>query len=307
MILCCGEALIDMLPRQLPDGSDVYLPVTGGAIFNTAITLGRLGAASGFLSGLSDDLFGDMLRESLRVSGVDDSLCILSDRPTTLAFVRLAGGQAQYRFYDEASAGRMIDIGDMPAIPASVRALHFGAISLIAEPCGSTFEAIALREAPGRVISLDPNIRPGFIEDEQAHRARIERMIAVSDIVKVSDEDLGWLDGGEGGEAAIAAWLGGATSVVAVTRGARGAEFHTRRGVLHMAPEPAAVVDTVGAGDSFNGGFLHGLARDGLLDKGTLARVRPEALRGAAALAVKVAAVTVSRAGANPPWASELA
>ena len=307
MIICCGEALIDMLPRQLPDGSNVYLPVAGGAVFNTAITLGRLGADAGFFSGLSSDMFGELLRKSLEDSKVDHSLCLTSTRPTTLAFVKLVDGNAQYQFYDEASAGRMITADDLPAMPGTVTALHFGAISLIPEPCGSAYEALALREAANCVISLDPNIRQSFIQDEDAYRDRLSRMIAAADIVKVSDEDLEWLADGAPPEETAAEWLSKGTAVVAITRGSNGAHVHTRRGKLEVPARKVEVVDTVGAGDSFNGGLLHGLDQAGLLDKAALRKAEPEALRSAVELAVQVAAVTVSRAGANPPWESELA
>ena len=310
MIVCCGEALIDMLPRRLPTGEEVYLPVAGGAVFNTAITLGRLGAKAGFFSGISSDMLGEVLQDSLRESNVDFSLSHISGRPTTLAFVKLVDGNAQYQFYDEASAGRMITPEDLPHLPDEVDALHFGAISLIPEPCGATYETLALSEAPRRVISLDPNIRPGFITDAEAHRARIHRMIAVADIVKVSDEDLHWLEpeirSDEDGENVIRSWLSGGTSVVLMTKGSEGAHLFTANGDIRVPARKVEVVDTVGAGDSFNGGFLHGLSKAGLLDKQKLASAGPESLQAAAELAVRVAAVTVSRAGANPPWEHEL-
>jgi len=306
MILCCGEALIDMLPRQLPDGSDVYLPVAGGAVFNTAITLGKLGADAGFFSGLSSDMFGEMLRQSLEDSAVDHSLSVTSPRPTTLAFVKLVDGNAQYQFYDEASAGRMIAANDLPDMPHNVSAMHFGAISLIPEPCGSAYEALALREEANRVISLDPNIRRSFIEDEDAHRARLARMIAVADIVKVSDEDLEWLAHGVSAKDTVAGWLSEGTSLVAVTCGGDGAHVYMNSGRIDVPARKVEVVDTVGAGDSFNGGLLHGLNKAGLLDKAALRKADPEALRSAVELAVQVAAITVSRAGANPPWESEI-
>ena len=306
MILCCGEALIDMLPRQLPDGSEVYLPVAGGAVFNTAITLGRLGANAGFFSGLSSDMFGEMLRQSLEDSAVDHRLCVTSPRPTTLAFVKLVDGNAQYQFYDEGSAGRMIAADDLPDMPDSVSAMHFGAISLIPEPCGNAYEALALREAANRVISLDPNIRRSFIQDENAYRARLARMIAVADIVKVSDEDLDWLAHGASPGDTVAGWLSEGTSMVAITRGGDGAHIHTCDRRIDVPARKVEIIDTVGAGDSFNGGLLHGLSMAGLLDKAALRRAEPEALRSAVELAVQVAAITVSRAGANPPWVSEL-
>ncbi len=195
MILCCGEALIDMLPRETTAGEAAFAPYAGGAVFNTAIALGRLGAPAGFFSGLSTDLFGVQLAETLAASQVETDLCARSDRPTTLAFVRLTNGQASYAFYDENTAGRLLAPADLPALPDRVSTLFFGGISLVNEPAAATYEALMAREAPRRVTMLDPNIRPGFIADAAAYRARIGRMIALADILKLSDEDLHWLEG----------------------------------------------------------------------------------------------------------------
>ncbi len=109
MILCCGEALIDMIASPTADGEVAFVPHAGGAIFNTAIALGRLGASVGLVSGLSSDLFGDLLRARLAASSVDARHALTSDRPTTLAFVQLSNGHARYTFYDENSAGRVLD------------------------------------------------------------------------------------------------------------------------------------------------------------------------------------------------------
>ena len=306
MIICCGEALIDMLPRQSSDGDDVFLPVPGGAIFNTAIGLGRLGEPAGFVSGLSTDMFGDQLVEALQHSRVDTSLAIRSDRPTTLAFVRLTDGHATYSFFDENSAGRMVRVEDLPDLPDGVEALHFGAISLIPEPCGSAYEALMQRHAGDAVISLDPNIRPGFITDEMAHRARMERMVALSDIVKVSDEDLDWLAPDRSAEETIKAWLAEGCAIVLITRGAEGVDVHTRQSAFQVAARKVDVVDTVGAGDTFNAGLLAGLRRAGHLKKIALATISEQNLRPAVDLAVRVAAHVVGQAGANPPWQEEL-
>ena len=131
MILSCGEALIDMLPRVTTGDEPAFAPYPGGAVFNTAIALGRLGAPSAFLSGLSTDLFGRMLTDALEASRVDTALAIRSDRPTTLAFVTLTNGQASYAFYDENTAGRMIAEADLPTLPETVEALFFGGLFLM--------------------------------------------------------------------------------------------------------------------------------------------------------------------------------
>ncbi|MDI3335330.1 carbohydrate kinase [Defluviimonas aestuarii] len=306
MILSCGEALIDMLPRKTEAGEDAFAPYPGGAVFNTAIALGRLGAPSAFLSGLSTDLFGAVLTDALTASEVDSALAVRSARPTTLAFVRLVNGQASYAFYDENTAGRMLTPADMPALPDTVAAMFFGGISLVGDPCGSAYEALMTREAASRVTMLDPNIRPGFITDELAYRARIGRMLALSDIVKVSDEDMRWLEGpGDIGEVAERLLARG-PKVVFVTEGAEGAHGFTARHQIFVPARKVTVTDTVGAGDTFNAALLAALHRDGLLTKPALAELTPDALEAALTLGCAAAAVTVSRAGANPPWAREI-
>ncbi|MGG7517324.1 carbohydrate kinase family protein [Allorhizobium undicola] len=306
MILCCGEALIDMLPRETTLGEAGFAPYAGGAVFNTAIALGRLGVPSAFFTGLSDDMMGDILRETLRKSHVDFSYCATLSRPTTIAFVKLVDGHASYAFYDENTAGRMIGEADLPAIGDDCEALHFGAISLIPEPCGSTYEALMRREHERRVISLDPNIRPGFIKDKAAHLARIRRMAAMSDIIKFSDEDLAWF-GLEGDEETLARhWLHHGAKLVIVTRGADGAVAYSAAHKVEVPSEKVTVVDTVGAGDTFDAGVLASLKMQNLLTKQQVAHLSEAAIASALALGAKAAAVTVSRAGANPPFAAEI-
>lgn len=307
MILSCGEALIDMLPRRTEAGEDAFAPYPGGAVFNTAIALGRLGAPSGFLSGVSADLFGQMLTAALEQSGVDTAFLIRSARPTTLAFVTLRDGQASYAFYDENTAGRMIRPADLPTLPRTVEALFFGGISLMVEPGGAAYQTLMEREAAsGRVMMLDPNIRPSFIGDEAAYRARISRMIALADIVKLSDEDLRWLVGGQSITAGAESVLAQGPRAVFVTEGAYGAHAFTVAHSVFVPARRVEVVDTVGAGDTFNAGILAALHGAGALTKAGIAALSEDVLRAALTLGTRAAAVTVSRAGANPPWAREL-
>ncbi|MGZ9811095.1 carbohydrate kinase family protein [Pseudoroseicyclus sp. H15] len=303
-ILCCGEALIDMLPRETAAGEDAFAPYPGGSVYNTAIALGRLGAETAFFSGLSTDHFGTVLRRGLEASEVDASPAALSERPTTLAFVRLVNGQARYMFYDENTAGRMLAEADLP--PSGAEALFFGGISLVVEPCGAAYEALQAREAPARVTMLDPNIRPTFITDEVAYRARMERMIARADIVKISDEDLRWLSGEAPLEDLAAEMLAKGPKLVCVTEGAKGATGYHASGAVFVASQKAEVVDTVGAGDTFNAGVLASLSAGGLLTKPALAELTEAQIAAALELGAKAAGVVVARAGANPPWANEL-
>jgi fructokinase len=307
MILSCGEALIDMLPRTSTLGEACFAPYAGGAVFNTAIALGRLGAPSAFFSGVSNDMLGEILADSLTASKVDTRFLARSDRPTTVAFVKLVKGQATYAFYDEATAGRMLSTDQLPTLPAGVSTLFFGGISLVNDPAASTYEALQARESATRVTMIDPNIRPGFIAGKEAeYRARIERMIARADIVKLSDEDLHWLEG-QGDLAALARGiLAKGPKVVFITEGAKGARAVTATQDRFVAATPVTVVDTVGAGDTFNAGVLAALHQAGALTKAGVAALSDAALDAALSLGTRAAAVTVSRAGANPPWASEL-
>jgi len=305
MILCCGEALIDMLPRTTKSGDSAFVPVPGGAVFNTAIALGRLGVEAGFFSGLSSDFFGEILRESLNKSHVDSQLASVSDRPTTLAFVRFANGQARYAFYDENTAGRMLETADLPQIPGHIQTLFFGGISLVSEPCGSAYEALLLRE--GHCTSmLDPNIRPGFVTDEPTYRARLDRMMAQTDILKLSDDDLGWLYGEGDLHSQARDLIAKGAKLVLVTEGAKGATAYTAQHRVFVPAKPAQVVDTVGAGDTFNAGVLASLSAQGMLDKQALQAIGKPALIAALTYGIHAAAITVARAGANPPWKKEL-
>jgi len=304
MILSCGEALIDMLPRKTTAGEDAFAPYAGGAVFNTAIALGRLGAPSAFFSGLSADLFGDLLRRVLTESRVDSRPAHISARPTTLAFVRLVDGHATYAFYDENTAGRMLSAADLP--PVTADALFFGGISLVVDPCGAAYEALQAREAPAKVTMIDPNIRPGFITDETRYRARLDRMIGRADIVKLSDEDLHWLMG-SGDIADLARGiLAQGPNLVCITQGAKGGTGYTANHTVHAAAHKVAVADTVGAGDTFNAGILASLHTTGALTKARIAALDAATIQTALDLAVRAAAITVSRAGANPPWDHEL-
>lgn len=152
-----------MLPSQTSSGQTVLTPTSGGSVFNTAIALGRLDAPTKFFSGLSNDLFGQQLMQSLHASNVDTTHVVMSERPTTLAFIQLTDGQATYTFYDENSAGRMLKSNDIPNLPPEEKTLYFGGISLASEPCGDTYLELAQRYSSDNSVMVDPNIRPAFI------------------------------------------------------------------------------------------------------------------------------------------------
>ena len=307
MILSCGEALIDMLPRTSTQGEAAFAPYAGGAVFNTAIALGRLGAPSAFFSGISTDMLGEILADTLTASQVDTRYCARSPRPTTVAFVKLVNGQATYAFYDEGTAGLMLSQDDLPTLPATVSTLFFGGISLVNDPAASTYETLQARESATRVTMIDPNIRPGFIAGKEApYRARIGRMVARADIVKLSDEDLHWLMGPGDLTTLARAILAQGPKLVFITEGAAGARAVTATQDRFVAAQKVTVADTVGAGDTFNAGALCALHQAGALSKARIAALSDAELDAALSLGTRAAAITVSRPGANPPWANEL-
>ena len=308
MILCCGEALIDMIPKPALDEQEGFVPHAGGAVFNTALALGRLSAPAGMLTGLSTDMFGTQLLTSLQDSHVDTSHIITSDRPTTLAFVKLQDGQASYSFFDENSAGRMIRPADLPAVSDNVTTLFFGGISLASDPGAQTYAALLKRESHEKVVMIDPNIRAGFIQDQTLYRKRLYAMMGQSDIVKVSDEDLNWVSPTPASlrdKAEALLHLGPA--LVIVTKGQDGAFGVTASGKeIEIPAHPAKVKDTVGAGDAFNAGVLAKLSELGCLKKDALRSASCDTLAQAMDYGARVASVAVSREGANPPWANEV-
>lgn len=306
MIVCCGEALIDMLPRRTEAQETAFAPYVGGAVFNTAIALGRLDIPVSFFTGISTDFYGDMLKDTLLRSGVNLDPVKFSDRPTTLAFVRLVDGHATYLFYDENTAGRMLFPEDLPTIGDDVEAMHFSCISLIPEPCGSTYEALMRREHPKRVMMFDPNIRKNFIQDKPAHLARMKRMLAMADIVKLSDEDLEWFGETGSHEEIAARWLKLGPKLMVVTKGADGLVAFSARHAVSAPAQRVTVVDTVGAGDTINAGILGSLRDQGLLTKTAIAELGAAQIRAVLEFAAKAAAITVSRAGANPPTRAEM-
>lgn len=192
--------------------------------------------------------------------------------------------------------------GQLPPLPPDCRALLIGGISLTAEPCGSTVELFATSAARrGIPLMLDPNIRPQAIQDEPEYRARLDRLLALSHLVKLSAEDAAWLAPGTTPEETVGRILARGPGIVVLTCGAQGALALTRRHRLHAAAVPATVADSIGAGDSFNAAFLASLLRSDSLETPDSA-----ALTAALALATTAAAITVSRPGADPPWVHEL-
>ena len=299
---------MDFIPIDVPDQGRAYRPCPGGSLLNVARALGRLGIPTDMLCGISTDFFGDELVEGLRQSRVDARFVQRLDLPSTLGFVSLDRIEPSYAFYDAQAAERMWNaVPDQGAL-ADVTALQFGSMSLIREPAASAYEALFLREAGGpRLVSFDPNIRPSLVSDESAYRARLQRLLSVADIVKISAADLDWLMPGAAHDDVAGSWLEGRASLVVITRGADGVMGWTRRGQAQARAIPTTVIDTVGAGDSFTAGLLAGLHDREVLTPAGLGDLSDMMLHEVLALGQQVASMTCSRRGADAPWRDELA
>ncbi|MCQ8241151.1 carbohydrate kinase family protein [Rhizosaccharibacter radicis] len=306
-ILCCGEALIDFIPVDTADHGRAYSPCPGGSLYNVARALGRLRVPTHLACGMSTDFFGDQLLAGLRQSEVGTGFVQRLEAPTTLGFVTLDRAEPAYAFFDQGAAERIWQAVPEPDALEGVDALHFGSISLVREPAGSAYEAFFLRESGGRrVISFDPNIRESLVTNEDSFRARLDRLLARADIIKISGADLEWLMPGAAHDDVAARWLADGARLVVITQGANGVTGWTGRTRAHAMPIPTRVVDTVGAGDSFMAGLLAGLHENGLLRHEALAALDEAALHHALAVGQNTASITCSRRGADSPWREEL-
>lgn len=302
-VVVAGEALVDLVPR-----GDGLWPSAAGSPVNVAVGLGRLGVATAFCGTVSTDGFGDLLATRLNDADVGLELLRPVDAPTTLAVVHLdAEGRASYGFYLDGTSATAPTAATLPVLPDGA-ALHvsFGAVGPTQEPAGGALVHLLEREAGRRVVSLDPNVRPSAIGELAATVARLDAAIAASDVLKVSDEDVGLLHPGEDVESVAARWAEAGPALVVVTRGPDGAVAFGPFGRLEVPGQRVEVVDTVGAGDAFTSGLLAWLATSGLLDRGALRGAGQAELTAALEHAVQIAAITCTRPGADPPTAAEL-
>lgn len=294
MILVVGEAIVDVVER--PDGSRTEH--AGGSPANVAVGLGRLGLDVTLATAIGDDAYGVMIETHLKDSGVSLADGSRAPRLTSEAIAHLApDGSATYDFEVTWDPGLI-------TAPDGVEAVHTGSIAATLEPGADDVEMLLRELEPSVIVSLDPNIRPPLLPDHDDVARRIERLIGLADVVKVSDEDLLWLSPDEPGEAVAERWLEAGPAIVVITRGAKGSTAFARSGRLDVPSPPTPVVDTVGAGDSYMSGLLGGLHREGLLAgdrRDALHVIDGETLTRVTAGAAASATWTVARLGAEPP------
>ncbi len=314
VVAVVGEIVADAVlpPGGIVDGAAQLTVHPGGGPANTSVALARLGTRARFAGRISGGALGALCRAHLEASGVDLSASEAALEPATLAIARLnTAGAATYEFYidgtadwgwDDQTIGPVID-GPFTDGPAPV-AVHSGSLVLALAPSGPVIERLLARARPTMTVSIDPNLRPTLVPIAQ-YRAAIDRWAALADVLRLSEDDLDLLWPGWTPHQAAAHLHAKGVQLAVVSLGARGA-FASLRGESVQVPiAPTDLVDTVGAGDSFHGGLLHYLATTGHLG-GRLESLTPAALLLALTFASQVSAITCSRAGANPPWASEL-
>jgi fructokinase len=302
VILVGGEALYDLVPQG---SAEELRGHPGGGPFNTARTVGRLAQPVAYLGRLSTDRFGQQLEALLADDGVGLDCLVRTDDPTTLALAEVDhDGVARYRFYERGTAAPgLTPEAALEALPADVDILHVGTLGLALEPVASALEAVVERVAGRALIAVDPNCRPWVIKDPVAYRKRLDRVLGRSHLLKVSEEDLDYLQPAVPPIEAVRELLERGPTVGLLTRGPSGALVVTRTAEVAVPAPRAKVIDTIGAGDAFGGGFVAWWSERGL-GRDELAQI--DLVVEATRFACLVAARTCSRPGASPPWRHEL-
>jgi fructokinase len=302
VIVVGGEALVDLV-----DDSGSRRAVAGGGPFNTAVAFGRLNVPVAFLGAISRDAYGEILTQLLHDAGVDTSLEHRSDLPTPQATVHHGDdGRNSYTFSIAGTAFTDLSAELLPPLPASAWAIHVGTLALAVDPPADAYEALVDREAGGRCIILDPNVRPAIFGDADAYRPRFERLARLADIVKLSDDDAAWIYPDLPIAEVAELILGFGPRLVALTCGANGAVARSRVAAVDAPGIPVRVVDTVGAGDCFGAAFVAALVDEHALGPGLDRDVGEGVLRRALMYAVAASAVTCTRTGAVPPTRHEI-
>ncbi|MCG8453213.1 MAG: carbohydrate kinase [Spirochaetales bacterium] len=304
MILSSGEALIDFVPT--PQGD--YAPCPGGSPYNLAIAAARLGAPTGFLGKISRDFFGDMLCDRLIQEGVDMNLVRRSERPSTLAFVKIdEEEEPRYAFYTENTADRnLVPVDVPPELPKDVECLEYGSISLLLEPEATTLKELIRREAGKRALSFDPNVRPLMVGDKETFITEMEELASLATVVKVSRADLEWMYPGRSGEETATKWLGLGAGVVVMTQGGDGAVLYSPQMKVQVPGYSVEVKDTIGAGDTFHAALLVRFHQLGILNSHLSSELTEDMARDAVSFAVKASALNCACKGANPPTIQQM-
>ncbi|MEU6555499.1 carbohydrate kinase [Streptomyces sp. NPDC046915] len=307
-ITVLGECVADAFAEPASASNELALRVLpGGGPANTAVALARLGTPARFLARLSGDVFGRLFRSHLEASGVDLSDAVAATEPSTLAVAELdAQGQAAFSFHAQNTADWQWTPAELAGVDLSTTVcVHTGSLALVREPGGAVVEEFLAAASSRATISIDPNVRPLLVRPE-VYRARLAHWCALADVLRLSEDDLELLLPGTPPERACDIWHAAGARLVVITRGADGVLASLDGERVRVPAVETRVVDTVGAGDSFTAGLLHHLGTRGHLG-GRLTGLELDEVAEACAFATRVAALTCSVAGPNPPWQSQLA
>ena len=324
MFLSCGDSLFDMFVTtaaqvgddgsggsndQQQDTTRISVEgVVGGSPMNVALGMSRLGHSSRYLTKLSNDLFGKRIAQFLDNNAVDRTLSVPTDLNSTLAMVETGlDGSAHYVFYTENTADVALTVAELPAvIPDAVRVVHFGSYSTAVEPVAGTLQHLAARESVSRLISYDPNLRLSIEPDVSVWQACFKKFAASANLIKASDEDIESLYGKNREDLFVADCFSSGVQLVYITRGPDGGSAFSSNGDNGVAEGLSVkVIDTVGAGDTFQAAILHWLADNNHVGGGASIEGRVD-LKASLAFATKAAAITCSRRGADLPVLSDL-
>lgn len=303
MFVVCGEALFDVYVADAAGGLTLDARI-GGSPLNVATGLSRLGQPVAFLGAFARDFLGDRLVRALADEGIQTGLVQRVDAPVTLGFVGLdAAGVASYTFYGTGAADRQLHDAELPP---QVRALQLGSYTLVAEPGAAALRALVARAAGRVFIAYDVNVRLNVVPDIAAWRAALDTMAAHADLVKMSDEDLALLYPGESDETLAARCHAAGARWVVITRGAAGATAYTPAGRVDVPGRPVDVIDTVGAGDTFQAALLTWLAEHDMLERRAIEVAAAADVQRTLSFAVHAAAIACTRRGADLPRRHEL-
>ena len=307
MMLVCGEALMDVFAQEDTATGIALDARVGGSPFNVAVGLARLGLPVAFIGGVSGDRFGRRLRAALEAEGVHLSLVQPQLAPTTLGVITAdEHGVPTYAFHGEHGADRLLSPCALHALPAGARVLQVGSYTLVVEPVASTLRLLVERECARLLVAYDPNVRLNVEASVPRWRAALEWMAQRAHLLKISVEDAALLYRDEAVESLARRWLAQGVALVVVTRGGEGASAWTRACAAHAPAVPVALVDTVGAGDTFQAALLAWLAEHERLDGRALAALDVEELQALLGFAARAAAITCGRRGADLPRRAEL-
>ena len=307
MLIACGDALIDFVPTRSVEGREAVMPAVGGSCLNVAIGMARLGAPTGYVGGISTDLFGRMIADHATASNVALDLATRSDHQTTLAFVRIVEGESHYAFYDAETATRSWTYRRGSIRFDTIEAIHVGSTTLANDQGAAETKALIADAWASSTISFDPNCRPNLVKDKPAYLGRMTEFAGSADLIKMSDVDFAYLFGEEPYPQRASTLLGQGTSLVVITRGNNGAiAWHAQAGQIEVQAPKVEVADTIGAGDSFQAALLLALYKQDRIARPRLKDMGADELRRALSFAANCAGLTCTRPGADPPWSHEI-